>query len=715
MRTNLFISLLLLCTCAHGTVLLYEDFQDGRSDGWQAFGEGDKRIVLSNGNGTLRLTAPSTVARQVALQGATRIEIGASLAADDLTGDGSCVAEASLDDGRSWFAVNALMGPEAAGDAMVGHTVAAAVPDSAMRVWIRARVAAEGGRCWLDNVYVLGAGLPDPAIRTRKLSRAMLRGDVPLSAPVDLQEYARTATAETAKHRFSGSLQFRGAESASGSRVLHDAWDRVAAVGPAIRRIPDFTLQFVQHGDDLIPLQRGPQRSEHPYWEVVMQPGKVWYEEGDGDWSRASVSLSLRERAADCIHNGVMTWLYNDREVSRVAYQISSETCAYFKIDLWGVGDADYLPQTLAEEAAQPIARLESHRSHRMPVKDLAALAVDHPGSLPLSLGIADGIHPADITVRGMVVDGTHYRSACTTRHGPHPYCASLPLPSYSTAKSIFAALALMRMEKLYPGLSQQSVGDLVGECSAREWRNVRLEDALDMATGNYKSVEPSKDEDSLAHRRFIFWDKHRRKIVFACSHFPPRAEPGKQFVYHTSDTYLLGTALQSALRGIRGEEADIYEDVVLQDLWQPLELSPLLDQTLRSYDEAAQPFAGYGLGYEVDDIVRIGSWLQGLAEEEGGLLDIALLNGALQRNGTDPGLVAGSDLLRYNNGFWAFNAAPSLNCREDVWTPFMSGVSGITVALFPNNTLYYYFSDSYVFRWQSGRNAAHTIRTMCP
>ena len=28
---------------------------------------------------------------------------------------------------------------------------------------------------------------------------------------------------------------------------------------------------------------------------------------------------------------------------------------------------------------------------------------------------------------------------------------------------------------------------------------------------------------------------------------------------------------------------------------------------------------------------------------------------------------------------------------------------------------IYYYFSDSYVFRWQTGREAAHAIRPLCP
>jgi hypothetical protein len=91
------------------------------------------------------------------------------------------------------------------------------------------------------------------------------------------------------------------------------------------------------------------------------------------------------------------------------------------------------------------------------------------------------------------------------------------------------------------------------------------------------------------------------------------------------------------------------------------------------------------------------------------------MLDASLQRLPGVAGLRAGSEDLYYNNGFWTYNAGPSLGCAAPVWVPFMSGVSGITVAMFPNGVIYYYFSDSYVFRWQTGREAAHAIRPLCP
>ena len=112
-----------------------------------------------------------------------------------------------------------------------------------------------------------------------------------------------------------------------------------------------------------MPLRQGVQRREHPYWEVILQPGKAWNEAGDGDWTRVAVPFSLQERSANCTHNGVLMWLFDaDAEVSRVAYQISSETCGYFKANLWGVVDATYEQRDLREAAAPQIARLDSHR-----------------------------------------------------------------------------------------------------------------------------------------------------------------------------------------------------------------------------------------------------------------------------------------------------------------------------------------------------------------
>jgi hypothetical protein len=551
----------------------------------------------------------------------------------------------------------------------------------------------------------------------RLLTRDFLSGVAGLDRPLSTREYAKPAGAEAPTAQFTGVLRLVGPGQHGQLQAIHDPFDLAGLRADAIHHLPEFEFAFVQRGHDLIPLRRGVIRTEHPYWEYVLQPGEVWHEPGDARWARASLPFSLQERSANCTHNGLMTWLFDsDGNVSRVAYQISSETCAYFKADLWGIVPATFDKGDVpgAEEA---IRRVDAHRAARLPVRPVAMLAADHPGVDPANIGAVDGVEPDDMTVYGFFVDGVHYRSECGTRHGPYPYCDSLPLPSYSTAKSIFAGFALMRMEKQHPGIAGLSVSSLVPECDVDRWGDVTLEHLLDMATGNYEQTGWEADEDSASHVEFIDDDRHVTKIDFACSHFERQAEPGTLWVYHTSDTYLLGTALRNYVDRRHDGDVDFYTHVIAQPIWSKLNLSPLLDDSKRTYDDAAQPYAGYGLTYESDDIVRIADWLAAKDAGFGGepVFDEAMLDAALQRDASDPGLTAVYPTLRYNNGFWGFNAAQALGCETDVWVPFMSGYGGITVAMLPNDTVYYYFSDGYAFRWASAVVESSKIRNLCP
>ena len=556
-----------------------------------------------------------------------------------------------------------------------------------------------------------GAGEPD-----RTLTAGFLNGNDAHDRPVAMAEFSRPAGAAEPSAGFTGTLSFVGKDGQGGIEVLIDPYGLVESVGDTIRYLPDFEFALVQRGSDLVPIRRGVVRTQHPYWEYILQPGRVWQEPADHGWSRASLPFSLQERSANCTHNGVMTWLFDDAgNVSRVAYQISSETCGYLQFNLWGVIPARFRPGEDREGAAA-VARLDAHRASRLPVRPVSRLGTDYPGVDAGNMGAVDGVKAEDMTVYGFVVDGVHYRSDCQTRHGTYPYCDSLPLPSYSTAKSIFAGVGLMRMQKRHPGAAAITVSSLVPECPPDRWGDVTLENALDMATGNFEEKGWDVDEDSAAHTLFLDDDKHASKIEFACGHFTRRAEPGSTWVYHTSDTYVLGTAMQNFVARQHGAPVDLYEHVIARPAWRDLNLSPLLDDTKRTYDDVAQPFTGYGLTYESDDIVRIALWLSrdGAKIDGEPYLDEHMLGAALQRAGNDAGLPTTVPTLRYDNGFWGFNAASRLGCDHDVWVPFMSGYGGIAVAMFPNDTLYYYFSDGYVHRWASAAVESDKIRNLC-
>ena len=703
--------------------LFSEDFQDGNADGWQASGDGDISLSTYGDNISLRMTKKALAATGVAVPGAGRISIGASFAANDLEANDACLMEATLDGGKNWLEV--LRVADGQDDSLTLHTNAVThdVDATITSAFVRARVIgnANNDTCWLDNVFIAWSSIDDGQAKTlaqRTLTADFLNGNKPLSDPVSLLEFTPPPSATAPSHRFNAHLTLDVAAIADGFYALRDSLNRVKQQGQAIKRLPAFSLGFTQQGRNLIPLNHGMMQDEHPYWELLVQPGTVWQESNDKGWSRAAVPFALQERAANCTHNGVFTWLFNDDgAISRLAYQISSETCAYFKFDMWGTVAAKIdKAKTTDVDIANAVTRFETHRQSRLPVQPLANLSNTYSDIDIDNLAIGDGVSPIDLSVYGLVVDGVHYRSDCNTRHGIYPFCDSMALPSYSTAKSIYAGIALMQFEKKMPGVSRRSIAETIPSCEKKSWHKVSIEDALDMATGHYSSSVFSIDEDSDAQMSFIFDDKHASKIDFACTHYPRKSSPQKKFIYHTSDTYLVGTALSNILAKQQPEIDDAYSELLVNPIWQKLSLSPLLDHSKRTYDQRAQPFAGYGLTFEADDIIRLADWLgtgEGRLDDEQ-VLDTRLLNASLQRDGSDRGLAAGGENFRYNNGFWALNVASILDCPKPVWVPFMSGFGGITVALFPNNTIYYYFSDNYTHRWRTGIKASHRIRNLC-
>jgi hypothetical protein len=321
------------------------------------------------------------------------------------------------------------------------------------------------------------------------------------------------------------------------------------------------------------------------------------------------------------------------------------------------------------------------------------------------------------MTAYGFVIDGVHYSGGCPTRHGEYPFCDVLDLPSYSLAKSLVGGIGLMRLEWLYPGASQRLIRDYVPECArGARWAGVSFVNALDMATGLFDSDVDQADENAKATDRFFFPPDHAHKIRFACGEYPRRSPPGTRWVYHSSDTYVLGTALNGFLRGQQGPAADFYRDLLIEPLWRPLALSPPVMITRRTADATAQPYTGWGLTLHRDDIVKLAAFLSTGQGRIGGkpMLDPALLAAAMQATASDRGLAAGSAEFRYQHGFWAYNLARLLGCRGEVWAPFMSGFGGVQVIMLPNGTTYYYVSDGDEFHWALAAAESNRIRRFC-
>lgn len=543
----------------------------------------------------------------------------------------------------------------------------------------------------------------------KHLDAAILLDRAALSGPAHTAAFRPPANPGKPANILSGQLVF-SARTAAGFRVIKDDFNRLSGPAPALELLPTVTTQWVQSGNDIIPRQRTPQTSDHPYWEWVFAPGKAWDEPGDQGLTRAAIPFSLQQRNQNCTHHGMLTFLFrSDGYTSDSVFQVVSETCIWLKADFWGRLGVHFQPDQKTDTSAIATGYREEIEK-RLPVQPITRLEVLDQAA---NIDLFRPEKPEDATVWGLVANGVHYIGGCHTRHGPYPFCEQLVLPSYSLAKSVFLGLGFLQLRDRYPGMESERVTDWIPECrlADQRWEGVELRHLVDMTSGLYHSTKFMDDENRITRTDFIQGETQSDKLAFACEEYPRNANAGERWVYHTSDSYLAGLLMTRFLRARLDPAADLLEETWLKSTWKDVGLSPLSTYSKRTYDAARQPFAGYGLSFHPDDVARLGQWLNGSAANEH---DSGRFH-SLFRNSAD---TAKPDLaplgLNYHAGTWAAQAKQWVGCDDEVWIPFFSGFGGITVALLPNGMVYYYFSDSGIFKWAKPVIEAHRMKPIC-
>ncbi|MBE0686753.1 MAG: hypothetical protein IH585_12250 [Anaerolineaceae bacterium] len=480
--------------------------------------------------------------------------------------------------------------------------------------------------------------------------------------------------------------------------------------------LPAFDFAFVQAGGYLIPVQRGIIVANHPIWNIILEPGRVWQESGDGEYSRAAIPFTLVPKGSNATFNGTLTFLFSDGSISKVWYQVTQETTTQVQANLWGLLDAVYHPEMIPE-AARIRTDFEAEINERMPVKAIEDLSKEYPGIDVNAFGA--GVSADHMTWYGVVVNGVNYVGGCQTRFGPYPFCESMRAASYSTAKSAFVSIAMMRLAQKYDvDWNEMLIKDYVPEytSSAGDWENVTFNHAIDMSTGNYFSAGFMSDDESEKMGVFFGAQPYENRIKEAFS-APHKSDPGVKWVYRTSDTFILTRALHNFLQRMEGDSADIYQFVV-DEIYQPLGIGPGFFTTMRTADNnwQGQAEGGYGQWWTPDDITRIGDFLlkeKGQVIEEQ-VLKPELLAASLHQDPDDGGVRIDNQRM-YNNAFWATHFTESNGFDCEFWVPQMLGVSGNLVALFPNGITYYYFSDNDEFVYIQALRESNKIIPLCP
>ena len=547
---------------------------------------------------------------------------------------------------------------------------------------------------------------------SQSLGLEFLLGREPLASPQPTYLFMPPEHYLAPSNSFEGVLTLTPESGLSEIEILTDTFGIAGDETLRLKELPPFSFSFVMDRTDIIPLEREPQITSHPNWEIIAEPGTAWDVAEDSGWSHAALPFTLKEKNENCLHNGLMKFLYkDDGSITRVAWQITSETCLYVKVNLWGVIDASYEPGPIAS-ADEVIAAYRTEVANRLPLKPISALREDYPDLEPAAF-YPPGID--DVTVYGFVMDGVNYRSECPTRFGPYPFCDVLDLPSYSLAKSIFGGLGYFILTLRWPEFATTPVVELIPECDLKDgrWNDVTPALLLNMTTGNYESTVFNADEDAASMVAFFEAETHNGKIRFSCETWPQKSEPGTQWAYHTTDTYLLGVAMNRFLKQKLGDQSDIYDDILYPEVFKPLGLSPVMKWTHRTYDDTSQPFTGYGLIFHNDDVLRIALALNTdspLSNHLAGVnFESAMFRSDSPRHtGLDP------NDLAYSSGFWGVNVSREINCLDSTWVPFFSGYGGIVVAMFPNGSLYYYFTDSNKYGFRTAAAEANKALNYC-
>lgn len=733
---------------AQTTTIYSTNFNSGYS-GWTASGTVDGVASPSIQPNSVRLRGTASITRTISTVGYSSISVTWNLAASSLENGDFCYVE--INTGSGWTAIGTVANGQDNSTFYNGtsNNISGADQNANFQVRYRGNGATTGDYCYAEDISVSGTTGPaptntpvptatpqgptptpppggsvpgDPLTGNGNVSRSLLTyNDLfngSSSAPVDDSAFALPANAAMPDHVFEGRLELSNEATSGGFSEVKDSYNYTGNGDSPRKHLPEFSFEFVQNGSHLIPVTQGLVYTGHPFWNYIIGPGRVWKENSDNGYSRASFPFALVQRNANCTHNGVMTFLFNNSGVSKVRYQITQETCFYYKVNMWGQLDATYSSYSVSD-AATVKAKHATEVGNRLPTKPIAALATDYPGSGVDINVFGSGITSAHMTYYGVVFNGTNYVSGCNTRYGTYAFCENLRAPSYSTAKTAFAGIALMRLGQKYgTGVYNLLIKDYVPEYSAGNWNSVTFNHTIDMTTGNYRLAGYMSDEGGSYMETFFLAEPYTTKIN-AAFNFPNKTSPGTTWVYHSSDTFIVTRAMNNYLKTQEGSAADIF-NMVNNEVFAPINLSAGISTIRTDNASTGAPFGGYGLFWTQDDIAKVVKFLNNDNGYVNGMqiLHAGMLDDSMQKNPSDRGMnTTGNTGFKYNNGFWAEDftpaAFPQYSCT--FWTPFMSGYGGITVVMMPNGVTYYYFSDNDEFSWYNAVHEANKLSPHCP
>lgn len=475
----------------------------------------------------------------------------------------------------------------------------------------------------------------------------------------------------------------------------------------AYRYFPGFSVAFFTHEGYLVPADSSLMVTPGN-WSLVLSPGRVWSEPGDGGMSRASFPFTLgsppdRLYTGGEAHDGVATFLFDDTHVSSLRLQITQETAPDGDIfDLWGQFPLEYQQQAIPNLPALK-ANFTDALSRQMPIRPWSELEGEFDSKVLESF--TEGLPQEEISAAGLVFDGAIYLQPSWTRHGEYPYPRYMQHAGMSVSKSIGAGVALLWLAQEYgPEVFDLRIADYLDVTAVHDgWANVTFADVLNMATGvgdnapDWRPFDVYANESGPNYVRFYLADTTEGKLdaAFAAGNYS--WGPAELLRYTSDQTFVLSAAMDAYLKSKEGPDVQLWEQLD-EHVFKPIgAYNMTMIQVPTTVSDSSVPLMASGLRLTVDDLGKIVTLLQNDGAYEGQqLLYAGKVNEALCRTGELVGLPSGKTFAHgdqaYHLSFWSL----PYRTRDGRYfqVPFMSGAGGNTIFLAPNGVSTFVFTD---------------------
>ena len=515
--------------------------------------------------------------------------------------------------------------------------------------------------------------------------------------PVSNSYFVAKENASAARHQFSGAITIAEHTMRTGPEAIKPADIR----GKKTQLFPGVTLQFVSHGEYLVPVERGiiePPGSDS-YWHFYAGPGRVWSEESDNGMSRASFPFFLTNLFENETYNGIATFLYDDDSVSQLRYQIVQQLSPFMvetKFIAWDQQAIAYKPEDIAANTL--IADFEKELADRLVWRDWSKLEEKYGAELFADFDT--GIDPNLIVAGGLLIDDEVYVHSMATPYGDYPYPREMRHGVWSVTKTLTGLVTLSRMAEKYGNeILDYKIKDLVQVTADHDgWENVTLRHAMSMATGigpGTTNTNPNVFSDGnydVDYESYIDWmfaptAQEKLDLLFKVPNYP--WGPGEVARYRDRDIFVGAAAMDSLYRSKEGDDADLWQ-MMLDEVYGPIGVHHLPMSRTWETDRPGVPLLAWGVYLTIDDVAKIAGLIQSGGIHDGvQLLSKAGLAEALYE--TDiRGLPTGASnkygINTYHLTVWHENYTTS--SAKTYTIPSMNGYGGNIVKLMPNGMI---------------------------